>query len=91
MTIAHLVEHALLVVEGIHQLSPRASVFANYNALDRDETTASTVRTLTIGGRYKFSNNFYLIPELWFVDDELPVGDTRRDDNRYILTALILF
>jgi len=79
------------VLEGIHQLNPRASVFANYNELERDETTPSTVRTLTIGGRYKFSDNLYLIPELWFVDDELPLGDTRRDDDRYILTALILF
>jgi len=78
-------------IEALHQCSPRSSVFVNYNQLERDETMDSSVRTLTIGGRYKVSDNFYLIPELWFVDDDLPPGDARRDDNRYLLTTLVLF
>ena len=79
-------------VEALHQFTPRSSVFVNYNELERDESLPNTsVRTFTLGGRYKVSDSFYLIPELWFVNDELPSTDPRRDDNRYILTTLFLF
>jgi len=79
------------VLEALYQPEERWQVFLNYNSLTRDETTASTVRTLTVGGRYKLSNYWYLIPELWFVDDDLPRTNPMRDDDRYILTLLFLF
>ncbi len=79
------------VVEGLYQFDDRRQLFANFNSLCRDESRASTVDTLTVGGRYKLSNHLYLIPELWFVDDELPSADPLYDDDRYMLTALFLF
>ncbi len=79
------------VLEGLHQCSDDWQVFANFNSLCRDETTASQVETLTVGARCRLSDHLYLIPELWFVNDELPPGNPLYDDNRYILTALVLF
>ncbi len=79
------------VAEGIYQFGKRAQLFANYNSLQRAEGSATRVDTLTFGGRIKLHDRLYLIPEAWLVDDQLPKTHPLYDDNRVMLTSLVLF